>query len=65
MKSFPIRCTMKEGWFEAGKTGVILAEPVFVNQYWTPVLWDDEEDPDFCKTAALDFVKPHQRLKGQ
>jgi len=22
---------------------------------WTPVLWDGEEDPDWHKTAGLDF----------
>jgi hypothetical protein len=33
--------------------GTVLAEPVFVEQEWLPVKWDDREDPDFCKLASL------------
>jgi hypothetical protein len=34
-------------------TGTALGEPVFVEQEWLPVKWDDREDPDFCKLALL------------
>ena len=42
------------GWVQFGKVGVIIGEPVFVGQSWTPVVWDDEEDPEFYKTVALE-----------
>ena len=60
-----ISCTIKRGWFDEGKTGVILeTTPFYVNgMSWTAVLWDDEEDPDFFKTSGLDFISPGRRLK--
>ncbi len=46
-------------------TGEVLGEDVFVEQYWTPVLWDDAEDPDFCKTFCLEeessIIKPSDK----
>lgn len=45
---------IKDGWHEAGRTGVTLGVPVLVEQLWTPILFDDEEDPDFLKTAAIE-----------
>jgi hypothetical protein len=47
---------IKVGWEDAGRLGKQLGEPVFVQQWWTPVLWDDEEDPTFHKTAGLEEV---------
>ena len=49
----PCRVTIREGWHEAGRHGVALAPPVFVEQWWTPVKWDDEDDPTFAKTGCL------------
>ena len=50
-------CKIKEGWEDAGKTGVIVIdEPVkdLVNgTSWTAVLWDGEEDPTFFKSRGL------------
>jgi len=50
-----MRAKIKNGWHGAGRTCEVLGDPVFVLQNWSPVLWDDEEDPDFIKTAALEF----------
>lgn len=51
-----MKVRIKAGWSDEGQTGVMLGDKHFqVNQYWTPVLWDDEEDPDFHKTIALEF----------
>lgn len=50
------RVRVKEGWLYAGKEGDLLGENVFCEQSWTPVKWDNEEDPEFCKTAALEIV---------
>ena len=50
------RCVVRAGWDGEGKQGKVLGKNIFVEQYWTPVLWDNEEDPDFCKTDALEIV---------
>lgn len=50
------RCKVKEGWVDEGKIGTVLGKNVFAEQDWTPVLWDDEEDPTFFKTAGLNFI---------
>ena len=55
MKDGKVR--IKHGWGDAGKTGMQLADCVWCGQSWTPVLWDDEEDPDFHKTAGLDEIR--------
>ena len=47
---------IKKNWGDAGRVGTQLGEPVFVLQWWTPLVWDDEEDPDFHKTAGLEKV---------
>lgn len=49
----PVYVVIRDGWENAGKRGMVLGPPVFVEQNWTPVLWDDEDDPDFHKTAGL------------
>ena len=55
----PIYATGKPGWDSEGKRCRVLAPPIFVGgQFWTAVLWDEDEDPDFCKTAALSFLDP-------
>lgn len=48
---------IKDGWCEAGKTGVQIGFPVMIGQLWTPVMWDDEEDPDWHKSAGLEVVQ--------
>lgn len=53
-----IKAEIKEGWLEAGRKLTVLGEPIIVNgMSWTPVLFDDEEDPDFHKTAAIKIKK--------
>ena len=49
------KCKIKDGWVDEGKSGVVLGDSVWVEQFWTPVLWDGEEDPDFVKTAGIDI----------
>lgn len=45
---------IRQGWYEAGRTGVRLGPDVHVGgQFWIPVLWDDEDDPTFHKAAGL------------
>lgn len=36
--------------------GVVLGDSVFVGQLWTPILWEDAEDPEFFKTSCLEFA---------
>jgi len=47
------RVKIADGWFNAGRLGRCLGRTVFVRQDWTPVVWDDEEDPFFHKTCGL------------
>ncbi len=47
---------IKEGWEGFGKSGRALGEPVWVEQFWLPVLWDDEENPEFHKLAGIDML---------
>jgi len=59
-KRFRVR--MRDGWEDAGQLGWQLAPSVFERQEWAPVLWDNDEDPTFCKEAALERVKPATRF---
>lgn len=40
--------------------GIVLGEPVFCEQWWIPVLWEDEDDPGFFKSSCL--VRCYRRL---
>ena len=46
---------IKEGWHEEGLMGVELFR-VQLDQWWSMVVWDGEEDPNCCKSAALEYV---------
>ncbi len=48
---------IKEGWHQVGRKGKQVGREIFAEQWWTPVLWDDEEDPDFFKSAGLDKIE--------
>ena len=52
------RIVIRKGWYEAGRQGIALGEPVFIEQDWVPVKMDDEEDPTFHKEAGLTFAPP-------
>lgn len=48
------RVQVKAAWDSAGRKGIVLGDSVeTAGQMWTPVKWDDEEDPDFFKTIGL------------
>ncbi len=50
------QCKIRDGWMDSGKTGVVLYDMPAKDHNgmnWTAVLWDDDEDPDFCKTSGL------------
>ena len=51
-----VKVRIKQGWEGADRIGERLGPDVFVGQLWTPVLWPDEEDPDWHKAAALEEV---------
>lgn len=55
------RVEIREGWYEAGRQGIAVGEPVLIEQDWVPVKMDDEEDPTFHKKAGLVFApdKPY------
>jgi hypothetical protein len=52
-------CRGKLQWKEEGRVGQYFGKIVINQRYWAIVLWDDEEDPTFCKAEAIevkDFV---------
>lgn len=54
---YPIRVRIKKGWFNAYHEGKALGPNIHVSSnWWTPVLWDDAEDPDFHKTEGLEGI---------
>jgi len=52
-----MRVKVKSGWLYAGKEGDTLGPNVTCGQTWTPVLFDGDEDPEFCKADALQNVE--------
>lgn len=46
------------------KTGKVIGDQVFINQWWCPILWDKEEDPDFCKSGCLELINKPKEIKG-
>lgn len=48
---------IKEDWMGAGRIGKCLGDAVEVHgMMWLPLVWDDEEDPEFFKLSGIDFV---------
>lgn len=52
------RVRIKSGWDNAGRTGTVIGRSVKRGQWWSPVIWDDEEDPDWHKTVGLEALPP-------
>ena len=49
---------IKAKWHDAGKVGMRVGPDVQIGgMIWTPILWDDENDPDFQKATSLERVK--------
>jgi len=48
---------IKKGWDNEGLPGLVLGPPIMVGQLWTPILWLTDVDPDFFKTAGLEFYE--------
>ena len=55
-----VRVRGRVGWDMAGSLGVTLGPDVSLvgGQPWTPVKWDDGDDPDWVKRAAIEPVPP-------
>lgn len=56
MELYGRRVRVKKGWHDAGKCGTVLGDSIYVKQFWSPVLWDEDEDPTFCKETCLEFI---------
>ncbi len=50
-------CVVKADCVLAGEKVLVLGEPVFIGQWWVPVLHDDSRDPDMMKLSALEKVE--------
>jgi hypothetical protein len=51
---------IRKGWSGAGRRGIVVGPKAIGRDRddWTPVLWDDEDDPTFFKEAGLDIYIP-------
>lgn len=63
------RIIIKEGWGDAGKTGVVLSREMSAGRDrddWVPVLMDDDDDPTFFKSDGLEKVMSYdyQKMRG-
>jgi hypothetical protein len=59
MKKFKGKCPgmrirVRKGWDREGEKAIILGPPVFKDQWWVPVLFEGEDDPDLHKAAAFE-----------
>lgn len=61
MKQWSLFVTIRDGWQNAGRVGISLGPAMSIipykgsnGQYWTPVLWIDEEDPNWHKSVGLE-----------
>lgn len=53
-----MKAKVKEGWHDAGKICEVIGLPIHVNgMSWMPIVWEDEEDPDWFKSSGLEFIK--------
>lgn len=51
---------IKKGWDKAGRLGKVLGESIIYRDIeWTPVIWEEEEDPDWNKTIGLELFEFH------
>jgi hypothetical protein len=50
------RVRVRTGWDNAGQLGTVVGAQIHLGQWWCPVLWDDEEDPDWCKSSGLELA---------
>ena len=69
MKEWSMFVTIRKGWGGEGRIGVSLGPAMNIipykgssGQYWTPVLWDGEEDPDWFKSAGLEAYVPKKSM---
>lgn len=42
-----------DGWADAGREGIVVGRQFFSGQWWCPIVWPDEDDPDLHKSAGL------------
>ena len=57
MKQLIYPVVVRPGWVDAGRRGRSLGEHITVNgMQWTPVLWDDADEPAFAKSITLEHL---------
>ncbi len=53
----PLPCRIKEGWDDAGQTGVYCGK-IGISQWWCVVVWDGDDEPSLHKAAGLEVSVP-------
>ncbi len=51
------RVVIASGWDGAGRLGVLAGPQFFFEQWWCPVKWDDDHDPEVYKSAGLELAE--------
>jgi len=53
--------TINSNLTRSGRIGTVLGASVFTDEWWTPLIWEDETTPSFHRTSELSEVTPTSR----
>jgi len=56
------RIRIPDGVHGAGRMGKVVGQQMFVGQWWCPVLWDGDDDPECHKSSCLEAAGPPGRF---
>ena len=56
------RIRIPDGAHGAGRMGKVVGQQMLVEQWWCPVLWDGDDDPECHKSSCLEVAAPPGRL---
>ncbi|KKN96792.1 hypothetical protein LCGC14_0164360 [marine sediment metagenome] len=57
------RVRVKGNYDTGGRLGWQIGPEIYAEQWWIPVLWDDDEDPDCFKKVGLNFLDHGQEQR--
>lgn len=60
-----LRVRIRAGWLDEGLLGTVIGAQVLLGQWWCPVLWDGEDDPDWNKSAGLELAATSSPLRRE
>lgn len=61
----PVYAKIKDGWYNEGRRCQIIGPSLEIYGIkWTPVLYEDAEDPDWHKSEGLQILKGAEQHEG-